>query len=335
MIALALLAWATATSASGYSWDLPRGISPPHVPADNPMSAAKVTLGRQLFYDADLSIDGTISCATCHEQQHAFTDGNTTHPGVGGRPGLRNVMGLANVAYFHPLTWADPDLRSLESQAVMPMTNRHPIEMGDHGQLERIVDRLRRDPCYRQMFAVAFPDEPISATNIARAIASFERTLLSFNSPYDRYLRGDTKAISPLAKTGAQLFFGKAGCSACHSGINFTDLAYHDVGTGDRDDEGVEMTTHRAVDKGQFRTPSLRNVALTSPYLHSGKAKTLATAIIDHFRGGFGSVSLVHPPALSHSEVVRLVAFLKSLSDHSFITNPAFSLPRTACGKPF
>jgi cytochrome c peroxidase len=315
--------------AAAYHWPLPAGVTPPKVPADNPMSSAKVTLGRRLFYDADLSLDGTTACATCHEQSRGFTDGNSTHPGIGGAPGQRNVMGLANVAYFDPLTWADPTRRRLEQQAVMPLTNTHPVEMGMQGKMAVLVERLKSDTCYQRMFAAAFPGAPISAANIFKAIASFERTMLSFDSPFEHYQRGNASAMTALAKAGMVQFFGKAGCAVCHSGGNFTDLAYHNIGTGDFRDEGLETVTGRATDKNRFRTPSLRNVALTAPYLHNGSMKTLTAAIHAHV----GSELTAAP--LTDADVAELVAFLESLTDQTFITNPALALPKTACGKPF
>lgn len=314
---------------AAYHWPLPAGVTPPKVPADNPMSSAKVALGRRLFYDADLSLDGTTACATCHEQERGFTDGNATHPGIGDAPGLRNVMGLANVAYFDPLTWADPTRQRLEQQAVMPLTNTHPVEMGMHGKMAVLIGRLKSDTCYQQMFAAAFPGAPITAANMTKAIASFERTMLSFDSPLDRYRRGDADAITPYAKAGMVRFFGKAGCAACHSGVNFTDLDYHNIGTGNSWDEGLESVTGRAVDKNRFRTPSLRNVALTAPYLHDGSVKTLAAAIRAHVGGDLTMAQI------TSGDVAELIAFLETLTDQTFVTNPALSLPKTACGKPF
>ncbi|QAY97385.1 cytochrome-c peroxidase [Methylovirgula ligni] len=294
------------------------------------MSAAKVALGRRLFYDADLSLDGTTACATCHEQGRGFTDGNATHPGIGDVQGLRNVMGLANVAYFDPLTWADSTRHRLEQQAVMPLTNTHPVEMGMHGKMTVLVGRLQSDTCYRQMFAAAFPKDAITVANTVKAIASFERTMLSFDSPFDRYQRGDANAITPFAKAGMVSFFGKAGCAACHSGVNFTDLDYHNIGTGNPHDEGLETVTGRTMDKNRFRTPSLRNVAITAPYLHNGSAKTLEAAIRAHV-GGDSNMAQIIP----RGDVAELIAFLETITDRTFVTNPSLSLPQTACGKPF
>jgi cytochrome c peroxidase len=329
LMVVLVCAAASGVPAAAYHWHLPAGVTPPKVPTDNPMSSAKVALGRRLFYDADLSLDGTTACATCHEQERGFTDGNTTHPGIGDAPGLRNVMGLANIAYFDPLTWADSTRHRLEQQALMPLTNIHPVEMGLQGKMTVLVGRLKSDPCYQQMFAAAFPGAPIDVANTLKAIASFERTMLSFDSPFDRYRRGDADAITPFAKAGMTRFFGKAGCAACHSGVNFTDLDYHDIGTGDSRDEGLETATGRAVDKNRFRTPSLRNVALTAPYLHNGAAETLAAAIRAHV-GGDATMAQI-----TRGDVAELIAFLETLTDRTFVTNPDLSLPKTACGKPF
>ncbi len=249
-------------------------------------------------------------------------------PGIDGTPGVRNVMSLANVAYFDPLTWADPTRQSLEQQAVMPLTNIHPVEMGMDGKMAVLIERLNSDTCYQQMFAAAFPGAPINAANTIKAIASFERTMLSFDSPFDRYRRGDANAMTPLAAAGMVRFFGTAGCAACHSGVNFTDLAYHNIGTGDFRDEGLEIVTCRAADKDRFRTPSLRNVALTAPYLHNGSVTTLAAAIHAHV----GDLTMSQ---VTRGDVADLVAFLNTLTDRTFVTSPALALPKTACGKPF
>ena len=342
MVAAAALLTAGLSKPQSYAWHLPPDVSPPPVPPDNSMSAAKVALGRRLFYDADLSIDGTLSCATCHEQHRAFTEGNATHPGVGGVPGRRNVMALANVAYFDPLTWADPRQHSLEQQVAVPFAGTHPVEMGMAGKEKELAQRLAADPCYRRMFWAAFPERRgrIDMTGVTRALAAFERTLLSFDSPYDRFRRGQAHAISPMAKRGAALFFGKAHCAACHSGINFTDGKFHKIGfynsypAGDR---GLIEISGAAKDDGAFRTPSLRNVALTGPYMHDGSVKSLAAAIRDHLDRG--KLRPSRDKALAHiriggQELTDLVTFLDSLSDRNFVTDPALALPKTACGKP-
>lgn len=322
--ALAAIA-ATAFAASpSYVWHLPPGVMPPPVPADNPMSDAKVALGRRLFYDADLSVDGTTSCATCHEQHRAFTEGNASHPGVGGVPGRRNVMALGNVAYFEPLTWADSIQRHLEQQMRVPVLGTHPVEMGMAGKEDELARRLSADGCYQQMFLAAFPKDKgrIDMDSVGKALASFERTLISYDAPYDHFRRGDSAALSQQAKRGLAQFTGN-GCTSCHSGENFTDLKFHAVKAGafpDRDRGLIEITGKRD-DEGAIRTASLRNVALTMPYLHDGSAKTLPDAIRRH-------------AAIEDRDMDDIVAFLQSLSDRSFVTNPDFALPKMACGRP-
>ena len=337
-VRLAALIWAATVCLaaseprSAYNWHLPPGVAAPPVPADNPMSAEKVELGRRLFYDADLSIDGTIACATCHEQHRAFTEGNATHPGVRDSRGRRNVMALANVGYFSPLTWANPALTSLELQVWIPVLGVHPVEMGMTGNEKMLAERLGGDACYRRMFAAAFPKEDgrISLPTIAKAIAAFERTMISADSAYDRYRRGARRAISPVAERGEALFRGKAACATCHSGPDFTDLRYHDIGTATAD-RGLMEETHNPSDDGKFRTPSLRNVSLTGPYMHDGSVKDLLMAVQEHFLDRPGS----ELPArdLSQDDLADLVAFLDSLTDRSFVTDPRFALPKTACGK--
>lgn len=320
----------SASPPSLWQWDLPEGVSPPPVPEDNPMSDAKVELGRRLFYDADLSIDGTTSCGTCHEQHRAFTDSNRTHGGVHGAMGRRNVMPLANVGYLSPLTWADSAQRTLEKQALVPMMGTHPVEMGMAGQDAELARRLAADPCYRQMFAAAFPGHQIDTETVTKALATFERTLLSFNSPYDHFLRGESGAISEQAKQGVHLF--KSNCESCHAGPNFTDGKYHNIGLsseGDTSvpDHGLEEITGLIEDDSAFRTPSLRNVALTGPYMHDGSISDLSETIRIHATSAHARQSL------SDLDISYVVAFLQSLSDQSFTANPDYALPKTYCGK--
>ena len=317
---------------SDFNWRLPPGVAPPPVPADNPMSAAKVALGRRLFYDADLSIDGTMSCGTCHEQHRGFTEGNATHPGVKDTPGRRNVMALANVGYFSPLTWANPALTSLEAQTLVPISGSHPVEMGMAGQDSVLVDRLAGDACYRRQFAAAFPGgngQP-TMTAITKAIAAFERTLISRDAPIDQARRGATKsAISPAARRGESLFSaGGLGCASCHAGRDFTDLQFHAValpphaGKGERiagPDHGLAESTHDPRDEGRFRTPSLRNVAVTGPYFHDGSVTELSDAV------------RLHAPEASDADRAAILAFLDALTDRAFLKDPRFSLPKPGC----
>ena len=298
------------------------GVSPPPVPADNPMSAAKVALGRRLFYDGRLSAGGTMSCATCHEQHRAFASATVTHPGIGGNPGKRNVPGLANVGWLPVLTWHDPSIQQLETQATTPLFGADPVEMAAR-PLE-LLGRLRTDACYPAMFRAAFPlsGGEIEIADMTKAIAAFQRTLISYDAPYDLYRRGDKAALSPAALRGQGTF--ARTCASCHAGANFTDADFHAIeplAPGAADRGLVEMTGDPA-DEGKFRTAPLRNVALTAPYLHDGSAATMAEAIRRHPEGR----------TLDARTLEELVAFLGALTDRNFVENPAFSRPKARCG---
>jgi len=348
-------------SQSTFQWSKPGWAPVPLVPADNPMTSAKVQLGRLLFYDKRLSIDQTLSCGSCHQQAKAFTDGERTHRGVNGLPGTRNAMTLTNVAYYPTYTWANPIITSLERQMLVPLFGDHPLEMGMVGHEDELIARLSNDAEYPALFAAAFPDDSgrIDLPHITKAIAAFERTLLSFNSPYDRYKQGDANAISASAKRGEALFFGeRLECYHCHDGVNFTDnhiqqgqafpeQGFHNTGLYNEDDQGAYKSwdhglrdvTLRAEDEGAFRTPTLRNIAVTAPYMHDGSLPTLEVVIRQHYAvKGHSAIAGKGPNPLrsefiegfklSNREVQDLIAFLNSLTDESFITNPAFSDPR-------
>ena len=355
--ALSALALANVAGADdGFAWRLPQGVAPPPVPADNPMSQAKVELGRRLFYEGDLSADGSLSCSTCHIQHRGFAEGAATHPGVSDTHGKRNVMGLANAAYLYPLTWADPWRDKLETQALVPLNGKDPVEMGMGGHGDMMVDRLKGEDCYRQMFAAAFPQDKgeISLTNVTRALAAFERTLLSFNSPYDREQRGETGALTPTAKRGEALFFSaQFHCAACHAGPNFTDAtkdlalrqgAFHNIGLYNENgkgaypatDHGLRDATFWQEDEGRIRTPSLRNVALTGPYMHDGSVPDLGLAVLRHYGPGPNPLrdKLLSGPAPDALQTQDILAFLYALTDTGFASDPRFAQPRTACGKP-
>lgn len=295
--------------------------------AQRPASEARVELGRRLFYDADLSIDGTMACATCHEQHHGFTDGNATHPGVHGDPGRRNIQTLANVGTFASLTWGDPRVTRLEDQALIPIAGTAPVEMGFHGQEKILEARIGGRACYRKLFAAAFPAENgvVSLATITQALAAFQRTMVSRDAPYDRKARGEAVETAPQALRGEKLFFGKAGCASCHAAPDFTDAtgpnAFHRIDLPFSGDQGLGEVTGRADDKGRFRTPSLRNVGVSAPYLHDGSARTLTGAIRRH-RTAMG---------LKDDEVEALATFLRTLTDERFLTDPRLSLPRTSC----
>ena len=349
-----------------FEWRLPRGFPRPVVPADNPMTIPKVELGRRLFYDRALSENGTYACASCHRQELAFTDGRARAVGSTGEPHPRGAMSLANVAYAATLTWADSRLTRLEDQARIPMFNEHPVELGLSGHEDDLLSRLRADPDYPGMFAAAFPEdggEPVSVTNVTRAIASFERTIVSGDSPYDRYVyRDEAGALSESAKRGMRLFFSeRLNCSRCHGGFTFSGpiafegarpiaATFHNNGLynlgGDggypADNPGLFAITGRKKDIGRFRAPTLRNIELTAPYMHDGSIATLAEAIAHYARGGRlvaeGPFAGDGRDSPRKSELIRgfelddrgkgdLVEFLKSLTDRSFVTDPRFAAP--------
>lgn len=214
----------------GYAWHLPAGVPEPPVPADNPMSAAKVALGRRLFYDTRLSVNGTTSCATCHRQELAFTDGRARAVGATGEVHSRGAMTLANAGYASRLMWANPLLDRLEVQALTPMFGEDPVEMGMAGREAEIVALISTDEGYRAAFREAFPADadPWSVLSVVRAISAFVRSIVSFDSPYDRYLRGDQTALTASAARGMELFFSeRLECFHCHGGFNFTDSSTH------------------------------------------------------------------------------------------------------------
>jgi cytochrome c peroxidase len=306
-----------------WAWALPAGVAQPDVPSDNPMTAAKVALGHRLFHDADLSINGTLSCATCHEQRRSFSDGVAAHPGAHGEPGLRNVPSLLNVAWMTPLTWANPRLTTLEVQATVPITGEDPVEMGMKGHEAEIARRLTANGCYRKLFRKAFPEEDgrIDLGTVTRALAAYQRTITSYDTAWDRARAGGAP-LPEEARRGEALFNGSGGCAACHAGINLTDARLHPFATSSRD-AGAMRATGRREDSGVFRTPSLRNVALTAPYLHDGSAPTIGDAIARH---GI---------ALSQAERTALLAFLDQLTDRAVTADPRFALPPRRCSATF
>ncbi|MBC7897301.1 MAG: di-heme enzyme, partial [Cytophagaceae bacterium] len=278
-----------------FTWQVPANIAPPPVPAGNPMSFAKVELGRRLFYDPRLSGNGAFACSSCHRQDLAFTDAKNISVGSTGEAHTRNAQGLANAGYQGTLGWAGPNTHSLESQALIPMFGDAPIELGLKGQEAALVARLGAEPIYQSLFPKSFPSEPgpISVANVTRAIAAFQRTFISFNAPIDRFRRGDANAISAAAKRGEQLF-GLHRCVACHEGLLLTAAAhigpsnvpidagfantglYNVGGTGayPTHNSGLFEATRDPGDMGRMKIPSLRNVAITFPYMHDGSVGT-------------------------------------------------------------
>ena len=356
----------TGEPADAWEWDLPEHFPEPKVPEDNPMSAEKVELGRHLFYDQRLSANGTQACASCHVQELAFAEARALPIGSTGDVIPRNSMSLANVAYSSRHTWANPLLESLSQQATIPLFNEIPTELGAVFAEQEILERLADDPIYVELFDAAYPDDRdgdrISWLNIRRAIASFQRTLLSYSSPYDAYLAGDEDAISASAKRGAALFFDEEfECHHCHNGFNLTNATEHagtvfdspaffNTGLYNIDGEGtypeggwgLSEFTLDVQDMGKFKPPTLRNIALTAPYMHDGSIATLEEVVDTYAAGGrvidegpyagdgrqnpYKS-SFVSGFEMSEQDRADLLAFLESLTDETFISNPAFSNP--------
>ena len=353
-----------APGAGQWRWELPAHFPVPKVPESNPMSEAKVDLGRHLFYDRRLSGNGTQSCASCHHQDKAFTDGLGTAIGSTGMAHPRGAQGLANVAYHATLTWANPSLVTLEKQMEVPLFGDDPVEMGvnDHNRAE-VLARLHAEPVYAAKFAAAFPEaaQPMGWGQVIQAIASFQRTLLSGHSRYDQYLQGKAQLTVPETR-GMALFFGeKAECFHCHGSFNFNDQIVHAAsrvvetpfhntglynlgGTGafPEHNRGVFELTALVKDMGAFRAPSLRNVEVTAPYLHDGSVATLE-AVLDFYADGGRRIAsgpyagdgrlnphkseLISLIDLNAQDKSDLVAFLKTLTDHDFLQNPRHSDP--------
>ena len=338
------------SAAGDYAWRLPAGMPTPRVPSDNAMSADKVELGRFLFYDTRLSADGSQSCASCHVQARAFTDGHITPLGITGEAGRHNSMSLANVAYNSSSTWASHVVR-LEDQAKLPMFGTTPVELGLAGTEPELLARLAAEPIYAELVPRAFADERLTVDNVTRAIASFERTIVSGSSRFDRFVAGEGTALSASEQRGLALFeSARLGCRQCHGGFNLASSYDHTampnggqiqffntglynvdgIGAYPAADPGLVEVTHDPRDMGRFRAPTLRNIALTAPYFHDGSAATLE-AVIDHYASG-GIASPLKSPfmtgfTLTAGERADLVAFLGSLTDDMLVTDPGLASP--------
>jgi cytochrome c peroxidase len=349
-----------------FEWRLPDGVPLPLVPADNPMSDTKVALGRRLFYEKRLSVNGATSCATCHLQALAFTDGLPRSVGATGELHPRGSMTLVNAAWSGRLTWANHLIDTLEVQALTPMFGEQPIEMGMAGRESAIIKMLREDDYYREAFRSAFAadKDPYSILNAVRAVASFVRTIASFDSPYDRFQRGDAAALTDDQVRGMNLFFSeRLECFHCHGGFNFTDSSTHaDVpmqsvgfhnnglynigasGLYPPDNTGLYDLTGERRDMGRFKAPTLRNIAVTAPYMHDGSIETLSE-VIEHYARGGRSIAegpyagdgsrnpyrseFVRGFELSVQEKADLIAFLEALTDEAVLTSPDYSDPFT------
>lgn len=340
-VAVAVLAIFASVHAQRTPSIAPLPSSPPE-PEDNPTTREKIELGKLLYFDPRLSGDGSTSCATCHDPNHGWAKKRVMSPAYPGTAHFRHSPTVLNVAYNTLMFW-DGRVRTLEEQAMGPI--KSPFEMNMNYDL--LEERLKQVPKYREMFKKAFPEDedPITIQNIAKAIAAFERTIVCNDSPFDLYMRGDKDAMDEMQVRGMKLFIGKAGCVQCHNGPNFTDNKFHVTGVPkhrvedealvratrnfvlrqngfknpdeiDRD-LGRFFITKREEDKGAFKTPSLRNVALTPPYMHNGVFKNLREVVEFYDRGG-GDVPnkdpLLKSLNLTEEEKGALVAFLEALT---------------------
>jgi cytochrome c peroxidase len=283
-------------------------------PEDNRLTPAKIALGRRLFHDRRLSRDGSLSCATCHDPRRAFTDGRTVAQGIGRARGDRNVPTIVNRAWGTSFFW-DGRAATLERQVLQPILNVTELGMSPEAVLS-----LAGSNRYRQHFHTAFGDEP-TMEQVARALASYVRTIVTGDSPYDRYKAGSTAALNASAQRGLALFEGKAGCSGCHSGPTFTDEQFHNTGvawrTGALRDEGRARVTHASEDRGSFKTPTLREITRTAPYMHDGSFSNLEQ-VIDYYDSGGqknpGRDNRLQPLHLSRAEKQDILTFLGTLA---------------------
>jgi cytochrome c peroxidase len=353
------------SSTSSTTISLPAGFPQFVTPPDNPVTDEKAELGRFLFYDKNLSGNESQSCASCHRQERAFTDGIALAFGSTGEQHPRNSLSLTNVAYNATLNWANPATVTIEQQIPIPIFGEFPIELGVSGKEEEVLERFRNDTNYQRMFRQAFPndDDPVSYGNIVKSLATFTRVLISGNSPFDKFVyQGDESALSESALRGMDLFFSeRLECFHCHNGFNFTlstthessaftERPFHNTGlfniggTGafPVNNQGIFEFTQQAEDMGKFRAPTLRNLAYTAPYMHDGSIATL-DEVIDFYSMGGRNISegplagdgrrnpfksnFISGFSITQQEREDLKNFLESLSDPTFVTDPRFSDP--------
>lgn len=294
--------------------EVPLGLDPRPLPKASPLTEPRVALGRRLFFDPILSADNTVACASCHQPAHGFAGIEARPRGIRGQRGARRAPSLFNRAYGTAFFW-DGRETTLEGQALRPIED--PTEMGS--TVASALDRLRGNPTYNSQFDAAFADG-VTAANLGRALASFERVLLRGDSAVDRFRRkGDTKALTAQERQGLWLYESKGRCWRCHAGANFTDEAYHNTGVSwgkEPADLGRFAVTKKETDRGRFKTPTLRGVALTGPYMHDGSLPSLEEVVEFYNRGGGANPNrdpILEPLHLSREEVQNLVAFLKAL----------------------
>ena len=360
--ALACLLSACGQRATPYQWTLPPGFPAPRVPADNPMTVEKVALGRRLFYDTRLSGNQTQSCASCHIQSHGFAEAAKTATGSTGEVHHRNTMSLTNVAYNATFTWAHSGITTIEQHVPIPLFGDAPVEMDAARNDAQVLARLTADPAYVREFAAVFGSDEINFDRVAKAIASFVRSLTSFASPFDRYAYyGEDGALTEAQIRGLNLFMTeRLECSHCHSGFNFSqfvthesarveDRAFHDTGLyflatppAGPFDFGLSLVTKQDADRYKFKAPTLRNVARTAPYMHDGSIGTLEEVLDFYAAGGRnivdgpfrgdgrrnpGKSPFVKGFDLTPQEKADVIAFLNSLTDERFLTKPELAAP--------
>ena len=344
-----------------YALPLPPGFPAMEVPEDNPLTAEKIELGRYLFYDPALSGNGEQSCSSCHLQELAFSDGRALAVGSTGMVHPRNSNSLTNVGYNATLTWANPTFEHIEDQILVPLFGDDPVELGAN---DAVLDAINDDPLYQERIAAAYPDtEAMDWDQAVGALASFSRALVSGNSRFDRFTyQGETDALTEAEKRGMVLFFSeRLECHHCHGGFNFSESTthagsafeaalFHNTGLYNVDGEGAYPADNTGLyaftgepsDMGRFRPPTLRNIAVTGPYMHDGSIETLEEVLRHYERGGRlieegpdagdGRQSplksgLVPGFQLTDAERDDLIAFLESLTDESFLTDPALADP--------
>ncbi|HQU31272.1 MAG TPA: cytochrome c peroxidase [Candidatus Brocadia sapporoensis] len=327
-----------------YALSLPPGVLEPVIPENNPLTKEKIALGRNLYFDKRLSADDTISCATCHDPQKGFADGRAVAVGIKGQKGPRNSPTVLNAAFFDTQFW-DGRALTLEDQAKQPIINPKEMGMPSH---DALVEKISNIPGYRTSFKTVFGTDKITIDHIVTAIASFERTLISFNAPFDRFIAGKNDAISDSAQRGWKLFQGKARCITCHefnrSYPFFTNNKFHNVGVAMKGEDfgslarkaassgadpsllaqeeasaelGRYLVTKEPKDIGAFKTSGLRNIALTAPYMHDGSELALESVIEFYNKGGVSNPNLdggIRPLNLTEDEKKDLVEFMKSLT---------------------
>jgi len=312
---------ASGIDSTAYQLQFPLGLSADsaYIPPENPLTLEKVKLGKRLYFEKRLSLDETISCASCHMPEKGFSDDESLSTGVGGKRGTRHAPTIINRLFSGAQFW-DGRAASLEVQAMMPVQN--PLEMG-MPDIEQALQRLREDPIYAGEFRAAFPpDGDVSAENVSAAIASFERTILSGNSPYDRFMAGDKKALSESARRGLKIFNdeNKGNCQTCHVGANFSDENYNNIGIGmtsGEADMGRYAISKLEGHQGAFKTPTLRDVAGRGPYMHDGSQTTLKEVVAFYIQGGHANRWLspkIRALKLTQQEQQDLVEFLEALS---------------------